>query len=248
MLTNIAGKVVVIAEATSATGEAIARHLSAEGARLVLGGRDIAGLNELSTELVWDGGNVLAVEADMTDSPQAARLVAAANEAFGRVDALVNNLVSRPDVPFGDDEARNVNLTAGVQILGIVHGVVAAIPYLRRHGGHIVNVVPLGPIESSSDRAAAAETRQVVAEASEGLCDQVARDGVRTTLVAPGLTRDSMWGNFVSGRRRLQQRAAVEAASVARAVAFVIGQPDDLEINAIHFKQRGYLHATVNLE
>jgi NADP-dependent 3-hydroxy acid dehydrogenase YdfG len=57
-----------------------------------------------------------------------------------------------------------------------------------------------------------------------------------------------MWGNFVSGRRRLQQRAAVEAASVARAVAFVIGQPDDLEINAIHFKQRGYLHATVNLE
>jgi NADP-dependent 3-hydroxy acid dehydrogenase YdfG len=221
MRNDIAGKVAVITEATSAPGEAIARRLSEEGASLVLGARDIAGLKELADELVWDGGKVLVLETDVTESPQAARLVAAAEAAFGRVDVMVNNPVSRPDFPFDDGEIGDAELIAGVHMLGIVHGMVAAIPYLRRGGGHIINVAPFALPGNGADSALAAAIRQAVRRAAEGLREQVTPYGIRTTLVAPGLAR---------GTQRFQNCVAMQAASVARAVAFAIGQPDDLDI------------------
>jgi NADP-dependent 3-hydroxy acid dehydrogenase YdfG len=230
MRNDIAGKVAVITEATSAPGEAIARRLSEEGASLVLGARDIARLKELADELVWDGGKVLVLETDVTESPQAARLVAAAGEAFGRVDVMVNNPVSRPNFPFDDGEIGDVELIAGVHMLGIVHGVVAAIPYLRRVGGHIINVAPFAVPGSGADSELAAAIRQAVRRASEGLREQVTPYGIRTTLVAPGLVRGEVWTNGVLGTRRFQNCVAMQAASVARAVAFAIGQPDDLDI------------------
>jgi NADP-dependent 3-hydroxy acid dehydrogenase YdfG len=221
MHNNIAGKVVVITEATSASGEAIARQLSEEGASLVLGDPDIEGLKELGDELVWDGGKVLVLETDMTESPQAARLVAAAEDAFGRVDVMVNNPVSRPDFPFGDGEIGDVELVAGAHMLRIVHGMVAASPYLRRGGGHIINVAPFELPGSGADIALAGAIRQAVRKASEGLREQVTPYGIRMTLVAPGLAH---------GTQRFQNYVALQAASVARAVVFAIGQPDDLDI------------------
>jgi NADP-dependent 3-hydroxy acid dehydrogenase YdfG len=236
MRNNIVGKVVVITEATSASGEAIARHLSEEGANLVLGARDIPGLKALADELVWDGGKVLALETDMTESPQAARLVAAATEAFGRLDVMVNNPVSLPGLPFCEDENWDADLIAGMHKLGIVHGMLAADPHFRWRGGNIVNVAPLVVRGNPARDAVALAIRQAVIEASEGLREHVTSHNVRTTLVAPALARRAAWANFVRGKGKFRACVALQATSVARAVAFAIGQPDSLEINEILFR------------
>jgi NADP-dependent 3-hydroxy acid dehydrogenase YdfG len=236
MRNNIAGKVVVITEATSASGEAIARHLSEEGASLVLGARDMPRLKALANELVWDGGKVLALETDMTESPQATRLVAAATDAFGRLDVMVNNPVSLPGLPFCEDEIWDADLIAGMHKLGIVHGMLAAVPHFRWRAGHIVNVAPFVVTGDPARNAVATAIRQAVIEACEDLRENVTPPNVRTTLVAPALPRRAAWGNFVRGKGKFRTCVALQATSVARAVAFAIGQPDGLEINEILFR------------
>jgi len=88
---GIAGKVVVITGASSGLGEATARHLSALGARVVLGARRIDRLQALVDEITGQGGRALALAADVTDAAQVQALVDAAVERYGRVDVLVNN-------------------------------------------------------------------------------------------------------------------------------------------------------------
>jgi NADP-dependent 3-hydroxy acid dehydrogenase YdfG len=225
--------VVVITEATSVSGEAIARYLSREGASLVIGARDVPALTELANELTWDGGKVLAFETDMTESPQVTRLVTAADNTLGRIDVMVNNPGSFPNLPVGDDETADVNLIAGLDLLGIVHGVVAAVPHLRRRRGHIINVAPFAVTGHGEDVAFATTYRQTVLAASEWLRKQVAPHGIRTTLIAPGPPRAASWRDAIPLVARLWNRGAGPAATIARAVAFAIGQADDMEIDEI---------------
>ena len=91
MSSNIEGKVIVITGASSGMGEAAARHLSAQGATVVLGARRIGRLQALAGEITSAGRNALAVETDVTHRGQVQRLVDAAVETYGRIDVLINN-------------------------------------------------------------------------------------------------------------------------------------------------------------
>ena len=86
MSNNIEGKVVVITGASSGLGKATARHLSAQGASVVLGARRADRLKTLADELTRKGGKALAVTTDVTDCDQVKRLVDAAVQKFGRLD------------------------------------------------------------------------------------------------------------------------------------------------------------------
>jgi NADP-dependent 3-hydroxy acid dehydrogenase YdfG len=91
MSNNIEGKVVVITGASSGLGEATARHLSAQGARVVLGacGRDR--MQALARELSARDGEAIAVTTDVADREQVKALVDAAVQGYGRVDVMINN-------------------------------------------------------------------------------------------------------------------------------------------------------------
>ena len=91
MNNEIAGKVVVITGASSGLGEATARHLSAQGASVVLGARRVDRIQALAAELTGTGGKAIAIATDVTDYDQVKRLVDAAVQAYGRVDVMINN-------------------------------------------------------------------------------------------------------------------------------------------------------------
>src|SRR5437762_7716815 len=91
MSNNIEGKVVVITGASSGLGEASARLLSAEGATVVLGARRVERIQSLADELTGSGGKALAVTTDVTQFDQVKRLVEAAVETYGHIDAMLNN-------------------------------------------------------------------------------------------------------------------------------------------------------------
>ena len=99
MNNNIEGKVVVITGASSGLGEATARLLSAQGARVALGARRVDRLQSLADELTRSGGKSLAVSTDVTDCEQVKRLVDAAVQAFGRIDVMINNAGLMPQAP-----------------------------------------------------------------------------------------------------------------------------------------------------
>jgi NADP-dependent 3-hydroxy acid dehydrogenase YdfG len=88
---NIQGKVIVITGASSGLGEAAARLLAAQGARVALGARRQDRIQALARELTEAGRKAIAVATDVTDRAQVQRLVDAAVEAFGRIDVIINN-------------------------------------------------------------------------------------------------------------------------------------------------------------
>jgi NADP-dependent 3-hydroxy acid dehydrogenase YdfG len=101
---NIAGKVVVITGASSGLGEATARHLSAEGATVVLGARRVDRLKALVDELTRNGGKALAASTDVTDRNQVKSLVDAAVQTFGRIDVMISPGAVATELPQSSTE------------------------------------------------------------------------------------------------------------------------------------------------
>ena len=88
---NIQGKVVVVTGASSGLGEAAARHLSAEGATVVLGARRVERIQSLAKELAGRGAKAAAIPTDVTRREQVNKLVDAAVQTYGRIDVMLNN-------------------------------------------------------------------------------------------------------------------------------------------------------------
>jgi len=99
MSNNIEGKVVVITGASSGNGEAAARHLSAQGASVVLGARRAERIQSLAKDLTGRGGKALAVTTDVTRYEQVKQLVDTAVQSYGRIDVMLNNAGLMPHSP-----------------------------------------------------------------------------------------------------------------------------------------------------
>src|SRR3954453_5960711 len=132
MSNNIEGKVVVITGASSGLGEATARHLAAQGASVVLGARRAGRLQSLAEELTGRGGKALAIATDVTDFDQVKRLVDAAVQAYGRIDVIINNAGLMPSSPLERLKIDDWNRTIDVNIKGVLYGIAAALPYMKR--------------------------------------------------------------------------------------------------------------------
>src|ERR1700749_685050 len=96
---NIRDKVVIVTGASSGLGESSALHLAARGAKVVLAARRTDRLDKLVAQIRADGGQAIAVATDVSHRQDLEKLAAAAIEAFGRIDVLVNNAGVMPLSP-----------------------------------------------------------------------------------------------------------------------------------------------------
>jgi len=141
MTSGIQDKIVVITGASSGLGEASARHLSAQGAKVVLGARRTDRLQALVGEIERSGGRALALETDVTRREDVRRLVDAAVSEFGRIDVLVNNAGLMPNSPLERLQLDAWERMVDVNVKGVLWGIAAALPHMQRQrSGHIVNV------------------------------------------------------------------------------------------------------------
>ena len=141
MSNNIEGKVVVITGASSGLGEATARHLSAQGAILVLGARRTDRIESLAAALSASGGKALAITTDVTHCDQVKRLVDAAAQTYGRIDVMINNAGLMPQAPIERLKIDEWERMIDVNIKGVLYGIAAALPHMKRQkAGHFINV------------------------------------------------------------------------------------------------------------
>jgi NADP-dependent 3-hydroxy acid dehydrogenase YdfG len=168
MSQNIDGKVIVITGASSGLGEATARHLAIEGAKLVLGARRLDRLQALAREL--NLGTDAAVETDVTDREQVKRLVDAAVAAHGRIDVIVNNAGLMPHSPLERGKVDDWDRMIDVNLKGVLYGIAAALPHMtRQKSGHIINVSSVAGHKVRPGSAVYAATKAAVRMLSEGL-------------------------------------------------------------------------------
>jgi len=239
---NIAGKIVVITGASSGLGEATARHLAERGATVVLGARRFERLQALVDEITRAGGQAFALATDVTDPAQVQALVDAAVAHYGRVDVILNNAGIMPHSPLERRKIDDWNRTIDINIKGVLYGIAAALSHMQRQkAGHIINVSSVAGHKVGKNNAVYAATKTAVRVLTEGLRQEIKPWNLRTTIISPGavateLPNSVTEADVAKGIGAFYQEYAISAESFARAVAFAIGQPEDVDINEILFR------------
>ena len=242
MSNNIEGKVVVITGASSGLGEATARHLSAQGATVVLGARRTDRIESLAAALSASGSKALAITTDVTHCDQVKRLVDAGAQTYGRIDVMINNAGLMPQAPLERLKIDEWERMIDVNIKGVLYGIAAALPHMKRQkAGHFINVSSVAGHKVGQGFAVYAATKYAVRALSEGLRQEVKPYNIRTTVISPGavateLPNTATDPDSADRVRKFYADVAIPADSFARAVAFAISQPEEVDINEILFR------------
>jgi NADP-dependent 3-hydroxy acid dehydrogenase YdfG len=231
--------VVAITGASSGIGEATARLLASRGADLVLGARRTDRLGQLAAELRSAGASVVTSTTDVTRRADLERLVALATEEFGRLDVLVSNAGISKIGPVADADIDGWSAMIDVNLRGVLYGIAAAMPLFRGQGsGHFVTTVSTAGLKIVPDMAVYAATKNAVRTVMEALRQESTDGVVRTTSISPGFVRTELGSSIDDPalRDRIQKNMddfGLPADAVARAIAFAIEQPHDVEIGDI---------------
>ncbi|MEU6447046.1 SDR family oxidoreductase [Streptomyces sp. NPDC046979] len=241
-MTHIA-KVVLVTGASSGIGEATAHRLAADGHRVLLGARRTDRLEELAGRITAEGGTAAFRRLDVTDAADVRAFVSAAAERWGRVDVLVNNAGVMPLSPLAALKVDEWDRMIDVNVRGVLHGVAAALPVMRRQGGgHVVNIASVGAYEVVPTAAVYCATKFAVRALSEGL-RQESDGSIRVSVVSPGVTESELADSISDPRAREDMKTyrsvALPASAIADAVAFAVSRPAGVDVNEIVVRPAG---------
>lgn len=224
-------KVALITGGNSGIGLATARLFVAEGAKVVITGRNQETLDVAAKEL---GPDVLAIKADVSDFPAMERAVAAAVERFGKLDVLFANAGIGPPTPVETGSIETFEEILRVNVTSIFFLVQAAAPHLNEGASVIFN----GSISSVNGRpgfSAYAASKAALRAMARAMASELSSRGIRVNVVVPGSIRTSILANAAStpeGRevftRRLKSTIPLgrigDAEEVARVVLFLASE------------------------
>lgn len=237
MSQGIEGKVVLITGGSTGIGAEVARLLASRGAKVAIAARRKDKLEEVVAEITAQGGIAKGYTLDVTDKHQVEAVVAAIVLDFGKLDVLINNAGLMPIRPMSEVNTDEWDAMIDVNLKGTLYGIAAALPrFLAQESGHIINLSSVAGVKVFAPGGTVySGTKFAVSAISEGLRQEVG-DKVRVTSIAPGAV-DSDLKHSTSGTAKDTvldfYKQAIPAASVARAIAFAIEQPDDVDINEI---------------
>jgi NADP-dependent 3-hydroxy acid dehydrogenase YdfG len=196
-------------------------------------------LQSLAKELVANGGKALAVVTDVIRRDQAKALVDAAVQHFGRIDVMINNAGLMPQAPLERLKVDQWDRMIDVNIKGVLYGIAVALPHMQRQkSGHFINVSSFAGHRVGPGFAVYAATKHAVRALSEGLRQEVKPYNIRTTVISPGAVATELPNSITDlGAaecvRTFYSQVAVPAEWFARAVAFAMSQPQNVDINEI---------------
>jgi len=234
---GIQDKVVIITGASSGLGEATARRLAKRGAKLVLGARREERLKELAESLRGEGARVVYRSTDVTERAQVEALAKLAKDEFGRIDVLVNNAGLMPLSPLDKLKVDEWEQMVDVNIKGVMYGIAAVLPTMReQHDGHVINLSSVAGHVVFPAAAVYSATKYAVKALTEGLRQESGGE-IRATNISPGavnteLTQTISDEQTAEGVNELYT-LAIDADAVARAIAFAIEQPGDVDVNEL---------------
>lgn len=239
---SLHNKIVAITGASGGIGEATARLLAQRGAAVVLAARRGERIDAIAQDIREEGGRAATCVIDVTKAEDLRRLVSTTIDQYGRIDVLMNNAGIAPISPLADLDTEGWSAMIDVNLRGMLNGVAAALPVFRAQGaGHLVSIVSVAGLSVSPSMAVYAATKNAVRTIHEGLRTESTDGVVRTTAISPGYVRTDLAGSMADPHIREQTRKHMDAmgippAAVARAVAFAIEQPGDVEIGEINVR------------
>ncbi|MFF4035693.1 SDR family oxidoreductase [Streptomyces sviceus] len=242
---NLAGRTAVVTGAASGIGEATAVLLAERGARVALLARRGERLEAVAGKIRADGGQALAVVADVTDDASVAAAVESVHAEYGAVDLVVNNagvMLPNPIVDARIDEWQRMidtNVTGVLRIIGAFAGDLNEAAAQGR-GADLVNVSSIGAhVTGFTNYAVYGATKAAVTHLSALLRTEFGPRGVRVTNIEPGLTESELATHIENDGLREQIGGLVEAtgalaaAELADVVAYVTSRPRHVNLRQV---------------
>lgn len=236
MTTDNIQKVVVITGASSGIGEATARLLAKNGAKVVLGARRTDRLEKLVEEIHASGGMAEFKAVDVTDREDVKAFAQFAKDKFGRVDVIFNNAGIMPLSPMNALKVEEWDNMINVNIHGVLNGIAAGLPIMEAQGsGQFINTASIGAHVVAPTAAVYCATKYAVWAISEGLRQE--SKSIRVTIISPGVVETELGSDITDDASKgfLQElrKTALTPDAIARAVLYAVSQPDDVDVNEV---------------
>lgn len=219
--TRLAGKVAVVTGASKGIGAAIAKHLGAAGAKVVVNyASDRAGAERVVAAITAAGSQAVAVQANVADEADIARLFAEAVAAFGPIDILVNNAGIYLAAPLGHITADHFHRQFDLNVLGLILTTQEAIKHFNPAGGSIINTSSVVSTLAPAGLSVYVATKAAVDGLTRSHAKELGARRIRVNAINPGLVEtEGLQHSTVA-----QGKAAVAAVTPLGR----IGQPDDI--------------------
>jgi NADP-dependent 3-hydroxy acid dehydrogenase YdfG len=241
---NLSGRTAVVTGAASGIGEAVAVLLAARGARVALLARRGERLEEIAAKIRADGGQALAVVADVTDDASVQAAKERIEETYGRVDLVVNNAGVMLPNPVDDgriDEWQRMLDTNVTGVLRMIRAFTADLVEAAAEGrtADLVNISSIGAHIPFPTYAVYGATKAAVTYLSQSLRTEFGPRDVRVTNIEPGLTQTELATHVDSAELSgqldgmLEAMGALTSEEVADVIAYAISRPRHVNLRQI---------------
>jgi 3-oxoacyl-[acyl-carrier protein] reductase len=223
MSNKLAGKVAVVTGASKGIGAAIAKHLAAEGAAVVVNySSSKSGGDRVVSEIVRDGGKAIAIQANVAKQKEIERLFSETKKAFGRLDILVNNAGIYEFLPLEGVTEEHFHKQFDLNVLGLVLSSKEAAKYFDAAGGSIINISSLASSAAPATGSVYSATKAGVDAVTRSLATELGPRNIRVNAVNPGIVETE--GTHSAGITESDFRKNIEAQTPLGR----IGRPEDI--------------------
>ncbi|MEH2207140.1 MAG: SDR family oxidoreductase [Nostoc sp.] len=233
---NVENKVIVITGASSGIGEATAKLLAQNGAKVVLGARRTEKLEAIVKEIREQGNSAEFKAVDVTDREDVKAFIHFALDKFGRVDVIYNNAGVMPLSPMNALKVEEWDTMIDVNIRGVLNGIAAGLPIMEAQGGgQFINTASIGAHMVAPTGVVYCATKYAVWAISEGLRQE--SKNIRVTIISPGVVETELGSDITDdaakGFLKELRKTALTPQAIAQSVLFAVSQPDDVDVNEI---------------
>ncbi len=223
-------KVAIVTGANRGIGRAIALRLAHAGMRMVLTARDALLLQGAGDEIREAGGVAIEIAGDLRDRELPSRIVAAALEAYGRLDVLVNNAGATKRGSFLELSEADWADGFALKFFGAVRLIREAWPQLKTSGGSVVNIAGIGGKTPGAEFAIGGSVNAAMLSLTKALADQGIADGVQVNAINPGRVRTDRLTRRIQAlvEQRASTAAEAEQAMIAQAGITRFGEPGEI--------------------
>ncbi|MCY9659255.1 glucose 1-dehydrogenase [Paenibacillus chondroitinus] len=219
------GKVALITGGNSGIGLTTTKLFIAEGAKVVITGRNQNTLNEVAEQL---GPNILAFQADATDPASMDKALSQAVAAFGGLDIVYANAGISSATPLGGTEFSVFEEVLKINVTGSFFTVQCALPYLKE-GASVILTGSTRATDGAPGRAAYAASKGAISSMARVLVTELSPRGIRVNTVVPGATRTPIWKKSTP-----EETAKLEGAQARTIPLNRMGDPEEIA-NALLF-------------
>lgn len=236
---TVKNKVVVITGASSGIGEASAKLLAQNGAKVVLGARRDSRLKEIVSQIKANGGQAAYQTTDVTNPAEVKALVQLAKSEFGGIDVIFNNTGIMPSSPVSALHIDEWNAMIDINLKGVLNGIAAVMPdFTSQKHGQIITTSSVAGLKSFPGAGVYGATKFAVRNLMEVIRMESAQEktNIRTVTLYPGAINTELLKTISdqqtrSGMDQLYQSVGVGPDAVARVVDFAVDQPEDVDVS-----------------